>query len=281
MTIKDITIVIATYKSEEKIENCINSINPNIKIIIVENSNNKKFQADIQNKFSNVKCILANDNLGYGKANNIGLKNVETKYSLILNPDTILKKNTINNFLAFLEKNINFALLGPLQEKKLSVLDIQKQNNINLFEVEYIKGFAMFLNMKKFKNIGFFDENLFLFLEEIDLCRRVKKINEKIFVDENIKIFHYGGKSVGFISSQEIELTRNWHWMWSTFYFNKKYNGFFIAFLKIVPTMIKSFFKFIFYSVTFNQKKRNIYLYRLSGINNSLLGKKSWYRPII
>ena len=117
MTIKDITIVIATYKSEEKIENCINSINPNIKIIIVENSNNKKFQADIQNKFSNVKCILANDNLGYGKANNIGLKNVETKYSLILNPDTILEKNTINNFLAFLEKNINFALLGPLQEK--------------------------------------------------------------------------------------------------------------------------------------------------------------------
>ena len=281
MTIKDITIVIATYKSEEKIEDCINSIDSNIEIIIVENSNNVKFQNNIQNKFSNVKCILANDNLGYGKANNVGLRHVKTKYSLILNPDTILEKNTVNNFLLFVKKNINFALLGPLQDKKLSILESQKYESINLFEVKYIKGFAMFLNMERFKSIGFFDENLFLFLEEIDLCRRVKKLNEKIFIDENIKIFHHGGKSVDHVFSQEIELTRNWHWMWSTFYFNKKYNGFLIAFLKILPIFLKSFLKFIFFSLTFNKKKRNIYLHRLSGINNSLLGKKSWYRPSI
>ena len=281
MTIKDITVVIATYKSEDKIQNCINSIDSNIEIILVENSDNKNFQTNIQSKFSNVKCILANDNLGYGKANNIGLKNVKTKYSLILNPDTILEKDAINNFILFTEKKINFAILGPKQDKKLSVLAYQDFKSLNIFEVKYIKGFAMFLNMKKFKNIGFFDENLFLFLEEIDLCKRIKKINEKIFIDENIKIFHYGGKSVGHNFSQEVELTRNWHWMWSTFYFNKKYNGFFIAFIKIVPTILKSFSKFIFYSLTFNKKKRDIYLYRLSGINNSLLGKKSWYRPII
>ena len=137
MTIKDITIVIATYKSEEKIEDCINSIDSNIEIIIVENSNNVKFQNNIQNKFSNVKCILANDNLGYGKANNVGLRHVKTKYSLILNPDTILEKNTVNNFLLFVKKNINFALLGPLQDKKLSILESQKYESINLFEVKY------------------------------------------------------------------------------------------------------------------------------------------------
>ena len=62
MTNKDITIVITTYKSEEKIENCLNSIDSDINIIIIENSNNTIFKNDIENKFRNVKCILTNEN---------------------------------------------------------------------------------------------------------------------------------------------------------------------------------------------------------------------------
>ena len=101
----------------------------------------------------------------------------------------------------------------------------------------------MFLNMSKFSNIGFFDENFFLYLEEIDLCRRIKKINEKIYIDENIKIFHHGGKSVDQIFSHEIELTRNWHWMWSFFYYNKKHFGYFYSLIITLPKLFSSLFK--------------------------------------
>ena len=117
MTSKNLTIVITTFRSEEKIENCLNSIDSDIKVIIVENSNNDKFKNDIEEKFKNVECILSNDNLGYGKANNIGLKKVSTKYSLILNPDTILEKETIDNFFVFVNRNIDFAILGPRQNE--------------------------------------------------------------------------------------------------------------------------------------------------------------------
>ena len=102
MTNKDITIIITTFRSEDKIDMCLNSIDREIKVIVVENSNNEAFKNYLQNKYQNVECELTNDNLGYGKANNVGLKKVKTKYSLILNPDTTLNKDTIINFLIFI-----------------------------------------------------------------------------------------------------------------------------------------------------------------------------------
>ena len=81
MTNKDLTIIITTFRSEDNIEKCLNSIDNSIKVIVVENSNNKIFKKYLENKFPNVDCILTNDNLGYGKANNIALKKVVTSYN--------------------------------------------------------------------------------------------------------------------------------------------------------------------------------------------------------
>jgi N-acetylglucosaminyl-diphospho-decaprenol L-rhamnosyltransferase len=278
MTSKDLTIVITTYRSEEKIENCLNSIDSDIKVIIVENSNNINFKNKIEKKFQNVDCILTNDNFGYGKANNIGLKKVLTKYSLILNPDTILQKETINNFFIFLKKDIDFALLGPSQNEKPIKLETHKCKSLNLFEVSSIKGFAMFLNMSKFTDIGFFDENFFLYLEEIDLCKRAKKIKENVYIDENIKIFHHGGKSVSQSLSYKTELVRNWHWMWSLFYYNKKHFNYFYALILVLPKFFSALFKSFFYKFIFNSKKSKIYTARLYGLLNSIIGKPSSYR---
>ena len=92
MEFKELTIVIVTFKSEEKIYNCLNSIANEIPVIIIENSNNKNFKKKIEATFKNVKCILTGKNNGYSIANNIGLKLVKTKYALVLNPDTWLEK---------------------------------------------------------------------------------------------------------------------------------------------------------------------------------------------
>ena len=280
MTNTDLTVIITTFKSENKIAECINSIDKNVKVIVVENSNNKKFKSYLEDKFKNVECILTNDNLGYGKSNNIGLRKVKTKYSLILNPDAILGKDALNNFFMQVKKKINFAIMGPTQTKEEPSI-INQNNKTNLVEVDEIKGFAMFLNMEKFKSIGFFDENFFLYLEEIDLCKRVKKLNEKIYFDSCIEIKHLGGKSVDKIFSDQIEQTRNWHWMWSKIYFNKKYYGFFTSTVSALSELTKSLVKCIFYLLTFNKQKTIIYYFRISGIVNALIGKKSWFRPNI
>jgi N-acetylglucosaminyl-diphospho-decaprenol L-rhamnosyltransferase len=278
---KDLTIVITTYRSEEKIESCLRSIDSDIKVIIVENSNNSKFKSDIENKFKNVECILSNKNLGYGKANNIGLNKVSTKYSLILNPDTLLGKEAINNFFIFSKRNVNFTLLGPSQNENLSKLETCKYNRSGLFETESIKGFATFLHMPKFAKIGFFDESFFLYLEEIDLCKRVKATKEKIYIDENVKIFHDGGKSVNQNFSYETELVRNWHWMWSLFYYNKKHFNYIYALIFVLPKFFSALFKSFFYKCIFNSKKSKIYSMRLSGLFHSIIGKPSLYRSTL
>ena len=71
MTNIDITVIITTFKSEEKINNCLKSIKNNVRVLVIENSNNQIFKKEIEAQFSNVECILANENLGYGRGNNM------------------------------------------------------------------------------------------------------------------------------------------------------------------------------------------------------------------
>ena len=78
MSIKDITIVITSFKSEKKIRNCLNSIDGQYEVINVENSHNQDYKRKIEKEFKNVKCILTGENFGYGKANNSGLKEAKT-----------------------------------------------------------------------------------------------------------------------------------------------------------------------------------------------------------
>ena len=276
MESKELTIVIVTFKSDEKIINCLKSISYNIPVIVVENSDNKNFKNKIENIFTNVNCILAGENKGYATANNIGLKSVKTKYALILNPDTILDKEAIKNFFNASEQVKDFWLIGPANNQIVNFND----KDSNLKEVDNLKGFAIFLNLSKF-NQNYFDENFFLFFEEIDLCRRVKKNKGKIYLDKNIFVKHDGASSVNKINKLDLEKTRNWHWMWSTFYYQKKYKGFLLAFIIIFPKLFSAIFKTLFYLMILNKKKKEIYFCRLSGLLNSIIGKKAWYRPSI
>ena len=276
MESKELTIVIVTFKSEEKILNCLKSIPSNTPVIVVENSNNNNFKRKIENSYKNIDCVLTGSNTGYSVANNIGLKLVKTKYALVLNPDTVIEKDAIENFLHTVKTISDFWLMGPANDQAEKI-DFKEKT---LKEVKNLKGFALFFNLKKFKN-NYFDENFFLFFEEIDLCKRVINNSGKIYLNKKIIITHEGASSVSKDNLIELEKNRNWHWMWSTFYFHKKYKSYFIAVLIIFPKLLSAFFKSLFYLFILNKKKRDIYFCRLNGILNSMLGKKSWYRPAI
>tara|TARA_B100000579_G_scaffold436605_1_gene463110 strand:- start:516 stop:1349 length:834 start_codon:yes stop_codon:yes gene_type:complete len=275
MSIKDITVVITSFKSEKKIRNCLNSIDKQCEVINVENSNNQDYKKKIEHEFKNVKCILTGENLGYGKANNVGLKEVKTKYALILNPDTKLSNETLEGFLNLANKKKDFAIIGP------GIVDGESnsmgEDKVRL--VKSVKGYAMFLNLSEFKEIGFFDENIFFFLEEIDLCKRLINKNKKIYLSKQITVYHEGGLSHDSSFNYEMELSRNWHWMWSTFYYNRKYRGFLLSLIVVGPKLFSSIFKFFIFFIFRNKVKKEIYYQRFSGLINSIFGKASWYRP--
>ena len=279
MNNKDITAVITSFRSENKILNCIKSLGKDIKIIVIENSNNTQLKEKLEKEYSNLKCILSDENLGYAKGNNLGLSLVKTKFALIINPDAAAYEDTIDNFLSTAKLKSDFAIIAPYIQEEKSNINLETAKGI--FQVKSVKGFAMFLNLVQFKNIGYFDENFFIYFEEIDLCKRLIKSNKQIFLDTNIKINHKGGKSHDNSINYEMEKSRNWHWMWSSFYFHKKHYGYFIALLKISPKLISAFLKMIFFKLISNKQKKDIYYCRFDGILNSILLKKSWYRPNI
>ena len=286
-----LTIVIVTFKSEKVIDNCIKSISDQIKIIIVDNSNDQNFKDTLEKKYENVECILSSSNLGMGSGNNLGLNNVKTEYALILNPDVILRDNTISEIINESKKIDSFAVLAPLSEDdknpnyKIKQIDKKNINNLNPFKVESVDGFAMLLNLKKinqipdFQNKKYFDENFFMYLENDDFCKRLSKCNQNIFIIPKSRIKHLGAKAVSDEYAYEVELSRNWHWIWSKFYFSKKHKGYFYALLEGLPKFATSMAKCLFYYFIFKKYKSKIYYNRAHGFFNAMLGKSSWYRP--
>ena len=285
---QNLTVVIVTFMSENIIHDCIKSISDDIKIILVDNSKDEKFKKNIEKEYKNVECILPSENLGMGAGNNLGLKYVKTDYAFILNPDVILEKESIEELFLSIKKIDSFSIIAPISNlnefPNYKLGKNHSSDKLSAFKVKSVDGYAMFLNLKRlnqlkiFEDSKYFDENLFMYLENDDLCKRLVDNGENIFIIPKSKITHLGAKSVDVKYKDDIELSRNWHWVWSKFYYNKKHYGFFTAFLNGLPSFISALLKFLFYFFI-KRKKSKIYLNRVLGFINALLGKKSSYRP--
>ena len=280
ITKENLTIIIVTIKSQNIIDECLKSIDPEVKKIIVENSSDQNFINSLKQKYQNLECYLSGKNLGMGSGNNLGIKKSKTRYVMILNPDTILKPDTLSKIYE-ISHNLDFAILSPLSDNE-KYPNYKKVNNSNdekgLLEVDQIDGYSMILDKNQF-NDNFFDEKIFMYLENDDLCLRTKKNRKKIYIYKKSLISHLGAKTVDKKYFNELELSRNWHWNWSKFYFRKKHYGFISAFTNGLLVFLKSILKSLFFMIINNKFKSKLYFYRASGFVNALLNKSSWFRP--
>ena len=283
-TSNNLTFVIVTFNSRKVIYDCLNSLPKDFHKLIIENSSDEKLKKELEQNYVNTKVILST-NIGMGAGNNIGIANSKTKFVYVLNPDVKLNKDTfkfLNDAISGLK---DFAIISPISDNpkfpnykeetnipymqmtsvdkrpKITSLekDQQEQNSTGLIRVKEIDGFSMILNKDYFTDNIFFDEKFFMYLENVDLCLRAMENNGKIFIVKNSKINHLGAKAVDDKYNDEIELSRNWHWMWSKFYFNKKNYGIFFAYLKSLPNLFSSMIKFTYYALSLNKHKKYIY----------------------
>ena len=136
----NITFIITTYKSEKVIFDCLDSIDDNSKKIIIENSGNYELMSIIKKKYNNILYKVMHENVGYGKANNFGIKMSDTDYVFILNPDAKLYKNSLERYIQILS-NKKFAIAAP-NFKELYNNDCEGQHfnekgNIIISEILY------------------------------------------------------------------------------------------------------------------------------------------------
>ena len=140
-----------------------------------------------------------------------------------------------------------------------------------------IHGSCMFINKNCFEKIGGFDINFFLYFEETEYFSKQKGF---ITYQVNSSKVTTTGRSVENISNDKsFSNILIWHFIWSKYYFNKLKYGKLISLIIFLPILIRTFMKFLFYMIIRNKNKFEKYKFRLSGLINSILEKKSSLRP--
>ncbi len=292
--LSELTVVILTYKTNRDILiNCLNSIDKRVNIMIVENSNNFENKDELLNKFTNLSILCTGNNLGFGKGNNFGFKKIKTRFALALSPDTVCDKEFFENLNIYLESNLDFNIMGVNFYKEdikktghssygyFEKNEIKKKFNDTLIEVDWIIGCAIIINLNKFKDKIVFDENIFIYFEDFDLCKRLNKIGKKILSSKILYIKHIGNSSsIALIPELRIAAIkfRSWHWRWSEFYFYKKNYGNLYANKKCSYKLIKFLILMLFYKLISNKELYNLNKYSFLGLFNSIIGKESFYR---
>ena len=274
-----ITIVIPSYKSGKLIISHLKKISRKINVIIIENSKDKRLKKEIEAKYKNVRVYLQN-NIGYGNAINYGSKFVKTKYFFVMNPDTIIYKNTIKKLLIAAKKIKHFGALSPDQIKNKKI-NLNKKKKI--IEKKQLDGGAMLFETGIFKHIEGFDENIFLYYEENDYFHKCNNLNLKLYLIRNCFFYHSKkGDSSSAIYKNSKEkfysyLIGGWHGQWSKFYYLKKYHGFIYAIMKCLPNLIVNFVQLLIKGITLS--KKTIYLYfKIEGLISSIIGIRSYKR---
>ena len=278
---KKLTIILIAYKSEKIINAFVKKIPNNIKVIIVENSNNLLLKKKVEKKYRNIKVYIKK-NEGVGASINYAVKKIKTEFFIQISPDIQFNYKDIDKFIEVAKKlNNKFSALGPRFLNVNSKSHRQINRNLKIGSIDSIHGSFMFINKKRFKEIGGFDNKFFLYFEETDYCKRAFNKGLKAYQINEIKV-KTKGRSVLINNKKEKKELNNvliWHFIWSKYYFTKKNHGMMISLLVFFPIMIRIIFKIIFYQ-TINEKELiKKYKYRFSGLMNSIRGKKSSLRP--
>lgn len=256
MTIrKDLSIIIVTFNSSEVIEKCLEKLNATkYDVIVVDNDSKDNTTAIVENKFPQVKLIKNNKNIGYGKANNVALRQANTDFALILNPDALITEQDIESCLTILKNNKQIALATPeMQSSETGHSPTQNLPDIKYTATDFVIGGIMFMQMDVFRKIGFFDEDFFMFTEDNELCERAVDNGYINAIINNAFAFHAGASS----SKKSLRTTyrRFWHLGWSKSKYRQKRKGKFSAARATARLAIIHFIEGIFYASLFKVNK--------------------------
>ncbi len=294
----ELSIIIPTFYPGSIINKCLDSLPHKSDIIIVDNGDDRELEKIISKTKKNVRHFKIGD-LGLPKSFNFAITKAYNENIFITQPDVTLEKDTLTNLIKASNKYKNAGLLAPIvyENNKYSPFNsldlflgkngeikknIKAKKRIDIpagdFCVEAVNATAIFLKKSIITQIGGWDENIYTYLEDIDLCLKLRRKNLPLIKIRESVVHHVGFGSHKNENNDKFELSRNWHFMWSSLYFKQKYenkNKFIFYFFK---NFVKYFFKTIIFFLIFNKKKTILNFMRFRACVNYLTIKKSNFR---
>lgn len=207
----DISIIIVSYNTAHLIADCLISVHAahemEKEIFVVDNASLDKSAEIIAARFPNVKLIANKENRGFGPANNQVLKDCRGRYVVFLNPDTTVEPDTLRKAISYMDEHQQIGLAGatilnpdgslqPSVSYKYPGEKFVTGERAGLpGEIACVLGAFMIARKSLLIDLHGFDEDFFLYGEDQDLCRRIRKRGFSIGYIEDAKVFHLGGQS--------------------------------------------------------------------------------------
>ena len=277
--IKDLCIVIVSFKSKTKTLKLIQKIDKSIEVIIVENSQDKNLKLLIEKKYKNINVIIPIHNNGFGCSLNLAVKKTNKKYIMYMDSDINVTNNQIVKLLSKANEIKNFGAITPKLYKQNYQDLIIDSNKVNeLTKVSFNTGAIMLMKKSLMKKVNYFDDNYFLYFDELDYYRRCQENQLPIFMYDKITIKHEGSASIEKNLKHEYKKIRNWHYCWSKFYYYKKHHGYLKGLLKTFPNLRRSIKNMIYCFLIFDFKSIPYHYVEIEGLIFSYLNLKASYR---
>lgn len=225
---QSLSIVIVNFNSGNFLVECLDSLDnvkdeANLDIWVVDNASADNSIKKASKKYPRINYLLNNENLGFGKANNLALRQIKNEYILILNPDCQVMPGTLKFMLDFIQKNLEVGAATCRVEKADGGLDFASHRGWptpeaafkyyflgdeslyhltnrpmkEIHEIDALSGAFLLTRKSVLDKVGLFDEDYWLYAEDLDLCFRIKQAGFKIIYVPEVKVLHIKGVTSG------------------------------------------------------------------------------------
>jgi len=279
----DLSVIIVSFNTKKLLDTCLSSVYASLadvdfsyEVIVIDNASTDGSVELLKNKYTRVVKIFNNKNVGFGIANNIGILRAKGQFVLLINSDIIVHPNSIQNLFAFAKIHANDFVGGKLLNIdktpqascgpaytlpvifavlffRADTLHITRYSPTHVRSVSWISGACIMAAKKSFVSIGLFDEEIFMYMEEIDLLFRAKKQGHSVLFYPDAQFTHIGAASS---KDKGTPVVNIYHGLW---YFYRKHRSKFAQNVLMILLLLKAKTAVFFAMLTGNRRLRQTY----------------------
>ncbi len=229
----NVTVIIVSWNARELLRGCLESLQQNAsdvvkEIIVVDNASSDGSPAMVASEFPTVQLVCSEQNLGFARANNVGLKQATGEFVALINSDVVVHPNCLQRLVAFMQAHADIGLIGPkifggdsLLQRSCRLLpgkwnlavqalgldrclwrwgwfsgrEMRHWDQLNSAEVEVLSGCFWLAREKAAAQVGGLDERFFFYAEDVDWCKRFREAGWQTYFLAEATATHFGGGS--------------------------------------------------------------------------------------
>lgn len=280
------TVILVTYNSRHAIEPCLDQLTSAPHLVIVDNASDDDTVARVRQRRPDAHVVRNPANYGFATAANQGFSLVETDYGINLNLDTVITDEMVSCLVAAMDGDPHAGIVAPVLFNRaghvdLAIMGPYERHHHPLrtmpdgdFCTWFATGCVILVRLSAWRDIGGFDERIFLYNDDVDFCLRLTRAGHGILVLRDASAIHVGGQSSRI--TWRVRWRKGWHMTWSHLYLELKHGDPARAAADARRLMMRHALRFFISALTIRPRRAFDNLARAFGAGAFLLGRPAW-----